>query len=141
MFVCHSTAIAARWCDVGLDKVSHQQYSQAGGCRVRVIQRRAVQCCSWTGAGISHTHTQLSVIDSQRLGGQPGAQALESATVPRQPRQGGCTPSRAIAHGVAQRTRDVPLLGASQGKVPTSLYFLQPAGQRVFFVWRARTSS
>ena len=50
MFVCHSTATVARQCDVGLDKVSHQQYGQAGGCRVGVIQRRGDdgprRCCS-----------------------------------------------------------------------------------------------
>ena len=93
MFVCHSTATVARQCDVGLDKVSHQQYGQAGGCRVGVIQRRGDdgprRCCSRQPASRILYYT--AVRDPRDSAGSP-ARARKEA--PRQPRQGGCTPSR-----------------------------------------------
>lgn len=95
MFVCHSTATVARQCDVGLDKVSHQQYGQAGGCRVGVIQRRGDdgprRCCSREPASRIAYYTAVRDIPETRRAVRH-ARARKEA--PRQPRQGGCTPSR-----------------------------------------------
>lgn len=116
MLVCHSTAIVARRCDVGLDKVSHQQYSPAGGCRVRVIQRRVDdeprRCCSVLTDGCRHlaciTYTAVSDLPETRRA------ARRASTRERHGSHGRAAArhrERTIVHdGVA---RDVPFLGAA----------------------------
>jgi hypothetical protein len=86
-----------------------------------VIQRRAddePRQCSvvLTDAGISHT----AVSDSQRLGGQSGAQKRHGVRL------------HAIETIVDEVARDVPLLGISRYRRRCT-----SAGLRVF--WRART--
>lgn len=133
MFVCHSTVIVARQCDVGLDKVSHQQYSRGGWLSG---ERDTAPGLTMSPGGAAHGcrhlaySTQLSVV-SQRLGGHSGAQALESATPGwRQPRQGWlhAIEQRTIcshAHGVAHAM--CLFLALDVKMVPTSLYFLLQA--------------
>ena len=132
MFVCHSTATVARQCDVGLDKVSHQQYGQAGGCRVRVIQRRGDdgprRCCSREPASRIVYYTAVRDIPETRRAVRH-ARAQRGATAATAGRLHAI--ERTIVHdGVA---RDVPFLGAALKRYRRRCTFLQPAGRRVFF--------
>lgn len=144
----------ARQCDVGLDKVSHQQCSRGGwlpgesdtapGLTMSLGGACSAAQCSWTGAGISHNKsTQLSGLVSDFPEDSAGVPARKHLRAPRldggSHGRAGCTPSSSeqlfsctwrIAHAMCL------FLALDVKKVPSSLYFcskLQPAGRRVFF--------
>jgi hypothetical protein len=138
---------ATRRCDVGLDKVSHQQIQPSGwlsGGRNTApgwVEAQAVLLSAHGRVPASrihnvHTLQQLSGLSAIHHFPETRRAFRRASTCERHGShgQGGCTPSRAIVHECC--TRDVPFLGAltCEKRYRRRLYlFLRPAGRRVFF--------
>ena len=149
-----STVIVARQCDVGLDKVSHQQYGRGGWLSGE----------SNTAPGLTMSPSSAAVLLSAR--GRVPASCIVYTAVSDYPEtrrafRRASTRERhaweaAATAGLAARHRAVNNCSHAHGvahamclflaldvkKVPTSLYFcskLQPAGRRVIFLVVART--
>lgn len=140
--------LATRQCDVGLDKVSHQQRQPSGwlsGGRNTAPGRVEAQAVLLSAHGRVPASRIHNVHTLQQLSGLSAIHHLprDSAGIPARKHsrkrhgshgQGGCTPSRTIVHECC--TLDVPFLGALTCEKGTDvdLYlFLRPAGRRVFF--------
>jgi hypothetical protein len=148
--------LATRRCDVGLDKVSHQQIQPSGWLSGE--SDTAPGLTMSPGGAAQCAHGRLGRVPASRIHSlqynscqacqrsprdSAGIPARKHLRAPRQPRQGGCTPSRTIVHGTYGVARDVPFLGASKCRRGTDIIvpFFFAAGRRVFLVLRVHLCS